>query len=171
VVGTKVYNRGDRLPDRIPEKYTDLQYQYESRHWYESSYDSQAQEVPLEALARIEAFLHMDISSTIIFAYLASGSTIGEQKYEALVAITKVLDMLYQLRREILRNISQINSRYHHVEITHRYEQVKTGLSEYLDKVYTEMVEGIMRGAEAYEEGTDTDEKVLPVTGNEEETG
>ncbi len=126
------------------------------------------QEVPLEALARVEAFLHMDISSIIIFAYLASGSKIGEQKYEALVAITKVLDMLYQLRMEILRHIPQINSRYHHVKITHQYEQVKTGLSEYLDKVYAELVEGIMHAAEAYEDDTDTYEEATPAVGSGE---
>lgn len=126
------------------------------------------QEVPLEALARIEAFLYMDISSIIIFAYLASGSKIDEQKEEALVAITKVLDILYQLRREILRHMPEISSRYHHVNVARQYEQVKTGLSEYLDKVYAELVEGIMHAAEAYEDGMDTDEKALLETESEE---
>ena len=107
------------------------------------------QEIPLEALARIEALLRMDISGIIIFAYLASGSTVTEQRSEALVAITKVLDMFYQLRREIMRNIPQVNRRFHDIEVTFEYEQVKTGLNEYLKMVYAELVKGVMRGAES----------------------
>jgi hypothetical protein len=122
------------------------------------------QEVPVEALARVEAFLFEDISHIIFFAYLASGSELIEQRGEALIAITKVLHMLYQLRREILRNLPQISGRYHKMKITSKYKLLKGDLGDYIDQIYAELFAGVANTVEEYESKTNSDEKAVPET-------
>jgi hypothetical protein len=115
------------------------------------------EDIPIEALVRVEALLQKDhFSWIILLAYPALGSEIEAQRKAAGKAINEALYVLYGLRNAFLQAIPKMSHKHLHEFDLYRRHQGKIGgdLSIYLNRIYTTLRDEIVEAAESNTQST-----------------